>query len=117
MTIGNGREATCIALTPNADGSFDTQQNVTNNQRINFYANERCTGRTLGNVNLRLNPDVTKINITINNTRANASITAAYENAPKKTIRFFAPWTNTSAILYTASPARTRRSSWKASAA
>ena len=102
ITIGNGREAQCIALTPNTDGSFDTQQNVTNNQRIYFYSNETCSGRALGNVNVRLNLDVTKINITINNTRANASITAAYENAPKKTIRFFAPWTNTSAILYTA---------------
>ena len=102
MTIGNGREAQCIALTPNADGSFDTQQNVTNNQRIYFYSNETCSGRALGNVNVRLNLDVTKINITINNNRATATITAAYENAPKKTIRFFAPWTNTSAILYVA---------------
>ena len=102
MTIGNGRNLPCIALTPNADGSFDTQQNVTNNQRISFYSNGVCDGRALGNVNLRLNLDVTKINITINNTRATATITAAYENAPKKTIRFFAPWTNTSAILYVA---------------
>lgn len=102
MTIGNGRNLPCIALTPNADGSFDTQQNVTNNQRISFYSNEECDGRAFGSVNLRLNLDVTKINITINNTRATATITAAYENAPKKTIRFFAPWTNTSAILYVA---------------
>ena len=102
MTIGNAREATCIALTPNADGSFDTQQNVTNNQRISFYSNEECYGRALGSVNLRLNPEITKINITINNARTTASVTAAYENAPKKTIRFFAPWTNTSAILYVA---------------
>ena len=102
ITIGNGREAQCIALTPNADGSFDTQQNVTNNQRIYFYSNETCSGRALGNVNVRLNLDVTKINITINNTRVTASVTASYENAPKKTIRFFVPWTNTNAILYVA---------------
>ena len=102
MTIGNGREAQCIALTPNTDGSFDTQQNVTNNQRIYFYSNETCSGRALGNVNVRLNLDVTKINITINNTRVTASVTASYENAPKKTIRFFVPWTNTNAILYVA---------------
>ena len=102
MTIGAGAAATCIALTPNADGSFDTQQNITSNQRINFYSNDRCSGRALGNVTVRLNSDVTKINITINNTRTNASVTAAYENAPKKTIRFFVPWTNTNAILYVA---------------
>ena len=99
MTIGGGiGGGTCIALTPNADGTFDTQQDVANNQRINFYTNERCSGRVLTNVTLRLNPDVTKINITINNSRA----TVSYENTPKKTIRFFAPWTNTSAIVYVA---------------
>ena len=95
---GPGATTQCIALTPNADGSFDTQQDIANNQRINFYTNERCSGRAFGNVTLRVNSDVTKINITITNTRVSVS----YENAPKKTIRFFAPWTNTSAILYVA---------------
>ena len=92
---GPGNNANCIAV---PSGSFDTRQDITNNQRINFYTNERCSGRTLATVTLRVNPDVTKINITITNSRA----TVSYENTPKKTIRFFAPWTNTSAIVYVA---------------
>lgn len=109
MSIGTGvgiGTGTCIAVPP---GSSDTRQDITNNQRINFYTNERCSGRAVTNVTLRVNPDVTKINITIVNSRA----TVSYENAAKKTIRFFTPWTNTSAIVYVAGGESTKMTAVK----
>ena len=124
----NGR---CTALTKYEDGSSYLKQamEAENNPTLVFYTNRNCMGTTVATVSPLAGPEPVANDIIITITDAGATVANSAEpitpptstppgadrpggptgpgtttptRSNRKVIRFFAPWTNTSAILYVA---------------
>ena len=135
----NGR---CTALSSYGDGSFYLKTNMeeANSPTLVFYTNRNCMGATVATVSPLEGPEPVANDIIITITDAGATVAnspnpitppstapggetrpggptgpggGATTQNKRKVIRFFAPWTNTSAILFVAGGASTKMTTLK----
>ena len=114
---GRTQSSSCTALRSYGDDMFYVKATIDaeSEPKLTFYTNRTCSNnRSIGSISPLAGTEPVSENLIITigdrgvtQTNSATPITAPNEEGPKpqsnrKVIRFFAPWTNTSAVLYVA---------------